>query len=122
MAGSTRAQYVPSRWNVRNSMNWGSTSASVGSMMPARIAAIRAVLPRNFRCASEKPIIEHTSTVSTTDTVEITKLLRYHHPIALASQAFEKAPRFQWLDHGVTGWALISLSGRSDVISVQANG
>jgi hypothetical protein len=68
-------------------MNWGSTRASVGSMMPARISAITTFLPRNSRWLKAKAIIEQTTTVKITASVEIRKLLRYHQPIGLAFHA-----------------------------------
>jgi hypothetical protein len=71
MAGRISAQYVPSRWMVLNSMNCGRTKASVGSMSPARITANATDLPRKRRRARPKPIVEHTTRVRITDSVEI---------------------------------------------------
>jgi hypothetical protein len=66
-------------------MNCGSTNASIGTMIPTTITASSAVRPRNCRCASANAIIEHTSTVRITDSVEMIRLLRYHQPIGLAA-------------------------------------
>jgi len=38
----------------------------------------------HLRCASANPIIEQTTTVKTTDSAEMMKLLRYHHPMGLS--------------------------------------
>ena len=80
---------------VRNSMNCGRTSASVGSMSPARITANITDLPRNLRCARAKPIIEHTTTVEITDSVEMMKLFRYHQPIGFVLQVLVYACKVQ---------------------------
>src|SRR4051812_34543508 len=85
--GRITAQYVPSRPSALNSRNWGRTSASVGSMSPARISPKMAYLPRKFRGTRPNAAIEQTTTVKTTVRVEMTKLLTYHQPSGLDSHA-----------------------------------
>lgn len=60
--GRTSAQNVPSRWNDRYSMNWGSTSASVGSIRPAVTTAKTWARPRKRRKARANPAIEQKAT------------------------------------------------------------
>ena len=64
-------------------------------MSPARITANTTDLPRKFRCASPKPIMEHTTRVKITDSVEMMRLFRYHQPIGLAVTVLEYACRVQ---------------------------
>src|SRR4051812_6933598 len=98
-------------------MNCGRTSASVGSMRPARISPNTAYFPRKFRWTRPNAAIEQTTTVKITVSVEMTKLLTYHQPSGLEFQAKRYASKFQLLDQGVVGCAAISSLGRSEVIS-----
>src|SRR4051812_33386471 len=120
--GRMTAQYVPSRPSARNSMNCGRTSASVGSMSPARIRPNTTYFPRKFRWTRAKATIEHTTTVKITVRVEMMKLLTYHQPRGLESQAKRYASKVQLFDQGAVGCAAISSLGRSEVMSAHRNG
>src|SRR4051794_19852533 len=85
--GRMTAQYVPSRPSARNSMNCGRTSASVGSIRPARISPNTAYFPRKFRWTRPNAAIEQTTTVKMTVSVEMMKLFTYHQPRGLEFQA-----------------------------------
>src|SRR4028119_2380369 len=107
---------------ARNSRNCGRTSASTGTIRPARTSPNTTYLPRKFRLARANAAIEQNTTVKTTVRVEMTKLLTYHQPSGLEFQAEAYASRFQLLDQKLVGLAAISSLGRSDVISAHRNG
>src|SRR4028119_1192923 len=107
---------------ARNSRNCGRTSASTGTIRPARTSPNTTYFPRKFRLARANAAIEQTTTVKTTVRVEMTKLLTYHQPSGLEFQAEAYASRFQLLDQKLVGLAAISSLGLSDVISAHRNG
>jgi hypothetical protein len=82
-AGKMMAQYVFSRPVTRNSSNCGRISTCCGIISPANTSAPIAARPRNLVRDSANPDIEAATTVRMTVSVEMMKLLRYHHPISV---------------------------------------
>src|SRR4028118_640197 len=107
---------------ARNSRNCGRTSASTGTIRPARISPNTTYFQRKFRLARANAAIEQTTTVKTTVRVEMTKLLMYPQPSGLEFHAEAYASMFQLLDQKLVGFAAISSLGRSEVISAHRNG